>query len=61
MSDKPPVQASEDERQALVQLSESRDRAEADRARAILLELWRKLGDVEVRKAAYRGRCLTPA
>src|SRR4051812_33127071 len=24
-------------------------------------ELWRKLGDDEVRKAAYRGRCLKPA
>ena len=24
-------------------------------------ELWRKLGDDEVRKVAYRGRCLTPA
>ena len=27
----------------------------------LLLELWRKLGDDEVRKAAYRGRCLKPA
>jgi hypothetical protein len=26
-----------------------------------LLELWRKLGDDEVRKVAYRGRCLKPA
>src|SRR5687768_610249 len=25
------------------------------------LELWRKLGDDEVSKAAYRGRCLKPA
>jgi hypothetical protein len=24
-------------------------------------ELWRKLGDDEERKAAYRGRCLKPA
>ena len=24
-------------------------------------ELWRKLGDDEVSKAAYRGRCLKPA
>jgi biotin transport system substrate-specific component len=25
------------------------------------MELWRKLGDDEVSKVAYRGRCLTPA
>jgi transposase len=33
------VKASEDEKRALVELSASRDRAEADRARAILLTL----------------------
>src|SRR4051812_38823332 len=27
----------------------------------VVVELWRKLGDDEVRKVAYRGRCLTPA
>jgi hypothetical protein len=39
MGGKSPVKASEDERRALVKLSGSCDRAEADRARAILLTL----------------------
>jgi transposase len=39
MGGKSRVQASEDEKRALVALSASRDRAEADRARAILLTL----------------------
>lgn len=39
MGGKSPVKASEDERRALVELSGSRDRTEADRARAILLTL----------------------
>jgi transposase len=39
MGGKSPVRASEGERRALVELSGSRDRAEADRARAILLTL----------------------
>ncbi len=39
MGGKSPVKASEDEKRALVELSESRDRAEADRARAIILTL----------------------
>ncbi len=39
MGGKSPVKASEDERRALVDLSGSRDRAEADRARAMLLTL----------------------
>lgn len=39
MGGKSPVKVSEDERRALVELSGSRDRAEADRARAILLTL----------------------
>ena len=39
MGGKSPVKASEDEKRALRELSESRDRAEADRARAILLTL----------------------
>jgi hypothetical protein len=39
MGGKPRVKASEDEKRALVALSESRDRAEADRARAIILTL----------------------
>jgi hypothetical protein len=30
-------------------------------AQDALQELWRKLGDDEVRKVAYRGRCLKPA
>src|SRR3712207_4276184 len=37
MGGKSPVKVSEDERRALEELSGSRDRAEADRARAILL------------------------
>lgn len=37
MGGKSPVKVSEDERRALVDLSGSRDRGEADRARAILL------------------------
>ena len=38
-------------------------RAEQDllRTHELYRELWRKLGDDEVRKAAYRGRCLKPA
>src|SRR3712207_2726195 len=39
MGGKSRVKASEDEQRALVELSGSRDRAEADRARAILLTL----------------------
>jgi transposase len=39
MGGKSPVKASEDEKRALRELSESRDRAEADRARAIILTL----------------------
>ena len=39
MGGKSPVRVNEDERQALVALSGSRERAEADRARAILLTL----------------------
>jgi DNA-directed RNA polymerase specialized sigma24 family protein len=39
MGGKSPVQANEDERRALEELSGSRDRAEADRARALLLTL----------------------
>jgi transposase len=39
MSGKSPVSASEDQRAALVALADSRDRGEADRARAILLTL----------------------
>jgi hypothetical protein len=39
MSGKSPVSASEDQRAALVALAGSRDRGEADRARAILLTL----------------------
>jgi hypothetical protein len=39
MGGKSRVKASEDEKRALVALSASRDRAEADRARAILLTL----------------------
>ena len=39
MGGKSSVKASEDEKRALRELSESRDRAEADRARAILLTL----------------------
>jgi transposase len=39
MGGKSPVKASEDERRALADLSGSRDRAEADRARAIVLTL----------------------
>ena len=39
MSGKSPVLASEDQRAALVALAGSRDRGEADRARAILLTL----------------------
>jgi transposase len=39
MVGKSPVKASEDEKRALRELSGSRDRAEADRARAILLTL----------------------
>ena len=39
MGGKSPIKASEDEQRALVELSASRDRAEADRARAIMLTL----------------------
>lgn len=39
MGDKSSVMASEDQRRALVELGTSRDRAEADRARSILLTL----------------------
>jgi transposase len=39
MGGKSPVKASEDEKRALVELSGSRDRAEADRARALILTL----------------------
>ena len=39
MGGKSPVKASEDEKRALVALSASHDRAEADRARALLLTL----------------------
>ena len=39
MSGKSPVSASEDQRSALTALAGSRDRGEADRARAILLTL----------------------
>jgi transposase len=39
MGGKSSVKASEDEKRALRELSESRDRAEADRARAIILTL----------------------
>src|SRR3954451_12177847 len=39
MAGKSPVRADEDQRSALIALSRSRDRSEADRARAILLTL----------------------
>ena len=39
MAGKSPVRADEEQRSALVALSHSRDRGEADRARAILLTL----------------------
>src|SRR3569833_304554 len=39
MAGKPPLAATEDQRRALMALSRSRDRGEADRARAILLTL----------------------
>src|SRR5512134_1748840 len=40
MGGKSPLKASEDGKRALVELSGSRGRAEADRARAIILTLW---------------------
>src|SRR5215212_2031115 len=39
MTGKSPLAATEDQRRALIELSRSRDRGEADRARAILLTL----------------------
>src|SRR5918994_5989116 len=36
-------------------------REETERFIALRSELWRKLGDDEVKKAPYRGRCLKPA
>jgi Homeodomain-like domain len=39
MAGKPPVRASDEQRAGLVALADSRDRSEADRARAVLLTL----------------------